>query len=702
MSSPPRPPLPEHGPRAGHGGHHTGLAVGLLALLLFSPIAVVVTLLTMALVIRQRRFHWWVPLAFGLAGLAAVAGGEYLAGLSPVRVHLAADMAWWLQVIRRSWSSGPLLDVLAAQLPLAVPVGVIAGAALVGTQEMSAGEAEWHPMEQRRREINHARAMRKAAALVADAEAQEACTEPPLGVDLGGDLAEWRQGGFVVIPKETRYLAMAVVGASGTGKTVTLQRLGHIAGATGRKLVFVDCKGDDELPAALIAAYRASNPDARVAFWPAQPMDMWRGSPVEKANQLQQSHDWSEVYYKGIASLAVRLALTAPDLDGSGPVRSGEEFLRRLSADELRRLWAGRPQMGDVERVTRKPDLLDGVYLRYSGFFSNLQGRFDGGWSFEDVDVAVVSVSGLEPEDAEAAVRVLLGDYGHYAARRKPHFGEDSLLIVDEFSAVPGAARIATDRVERLRSARCQLVMSAQSYQGLGRDDDERRRLLAGMSGGVVVHRCADPDELLRPAGTVRATEQSWQLGRWGADGMGNVRMAHRMRVDADAVRQAGVGEAWVIQAGQAAHLQVLPPPIPAELAADARLRVAMARQVADAGMAEGVRAIEQPWWVPLEAPSAPAALPPAALLELGPGKTPDDPGPHDPPPMLPMAPALRVTLALRAAVREGDHEAARAVVAMGRQMAPPWDGGAEYRRLCAERNGRSAAKRVTRLPKGA
>jgi hypothetical protein len=136
-------------------------------------------------------------------------------------------------------------------------------------------------------------------------------------------------------------------------------------------------------------------------------------------------------------------------------------------------------------------------------------------------------------------------------------------------------------------------------------------------------------------------------------------------------------------------------------VAADARLRAALARQTGADDLAEGVPAIEQPWWLPLDAASAPA-LPPAATLELEPGVQPGDSGPDGPAPIVPLVPMRRVLLALRAAVWAGDHQAARAVVAMGRRMAPAWDGAAEYRRLCAERNRVRAAKRATRLPKGA
>ena len=75
---------------------------------------------------------------------------------------------------------------------------------------------------------------------------------------------------------------MAVVGAPGAGKTITLLRLAYLAGVLGRKVCFADCKGTDPtLVPALIAAYRLGNPTARVGCWPDTAMDMWRGSPAQ-------------------------------------------------------------------------------------------------------------------------------------------------------------------------------------------------------------------------------------------------------------------------------------------------------------------------------------------------------------------------------------------------------------------------------------
>jgi hypothetical protein len=326
----------------------------------------------------------------------------------------------------------------------------------------------------------------------------------------------------------------------------------------GRKVTFADCKGTDPtLVPQLVHAYTLGNPAARIGSWPATPMDMWRGTPSQVVSRLLAVEEFSEPFYERVASTALRLALTAPDMP---PVRSSEELLRRLDVDELAELWQGRPlQEQDVKAIASH---LAGARLRYADFFAALGGAFDRGqWSFEDADLAVLTVPTLlSKSEADAAMRVVLEDYGHYATGRKQRTGEDALLILDEFSALTSGVDAAINLAERVRDVGVQIVVAAQSVEGLG-NQRQAARLLASCAGGVIVHQCPDPERLLRMAGMVRELDQSWHLDDWGPRGLAEIRMAERPRVDAEQVRAAVPGEAWVIQAGRAVHLRVLPPP---------------------------------------------------------------------------------------------------------------------------------------------
>ena len=104
------------------------------------------------------------------------------------------------------------------------------------------------------------------------------------------------------------------------------------------------------------------------------------------------------------------------------------------------------------------------------------------------------------------------------------------------------------------------VVAAAQSVEGLG-NQHQAPRLLASCAGGVVIHQCPDPNACSPWPARVRDVEHNWEVDRWGPRGVAKARMRDRSRVDPELVRAAQPGEAWVIQAGHAVHLRVLPPP---------------------------------------------------------------------------------------------------------------------------------------------
>jgi hypothetical protein len=311
-------------PRAARQPAANGLLLVMLVLVWFSPLSISAWLLGQAVILLQRRWHWW---RFAVAALAAI--GVVLVVTGPqdaVRRHIFVPQHFW-QYVALHFGFGPrgtevtvgqfLHDLVATQVWLAVPVGLLAASLSVWNAERAAGGAEWSPFVRRRQRIDQRTRDRRTAQLLASPKGQK-LTAPALGIALDGDLASWRQGRYVVPPAQLRGKAMAVVGAPGAGKTITLLRLAYLAGLLGRKVCFVDCKGTDPtLVPALIAAYRLGNPDARIGCWPATAMDMWRGSPVQVASRLLAVEQFTEPFYQRVASAGLRLALTAPDMPPS-------------------------------------------------------------------------------------------------------------------------------------------------------------------------------------------------------------------------------------------------------------------------------------------------------------------------------------------------------------------------------------------------
>jgi hypothetical protein len=692
-------------PRAARRTSCLGTFVLVVVLWSLSVVALAAYLVARSWIVRQVRFAWWVVFLAAAALLAAEvaifeATGDGLADLLRLHVH-----PWWL--LLHGYGIGsvvtwPLL-VFACQAPLSLPVGAMLGSLSVARAERLAAGADWSPYSQRQALVAEVHAVRQVArATGRHHEPTNPAVAPALGIAYpGGDLYPWlRKRGRsieVVIPEREQRLAMAVLGIPGSGKTVTLLRRVWIAARVGMRVVFVDCKGTDPgLAWQVTCAYRLANPGAVVGFWPTQPLDCWRGDGMAIANRLLAVEDWASegggVYYRRMATLALQLACTTP----SGPPRNSEQFLRRLDHKKLQQLWRGdATAQQDLEQLAADPTVLAGVRGRYSAFFRSLQGAADGCWALEDVDLAVLTIPTIASRtDADAAVRLVLEDLGHFATRRKARVGDDVLLVLDEFSAVQGGTDQAIHLAERLRDVGVPVIFGAQSPEGLG-DERQQWRLLHTVGGGLIVHQLADPDRLIALAGTIRVAEQAWQLDPWGPAGQARIHMEDRPRVDPNQVRQLQPGEAFLIQAGRAVKLSVLQAPVPAQVQEEASALRATAMSVAEpVYVAEGI--VGAPPQVELWQPTQPALdqPDPMPLLALA---APGDDGQTTVPaevPALPATPRPRILLALRRAVAARDQTTIAAVIQAGRSEQPDWDPATELQRLRAVRRWRRWRRR--------
>jgi len=226
-------------------------------------------------------------------------------------------------------------------------------------------------------------------------------------------------------------------------------------------------------------------------------------------------------------------------------------------------------------------DKLADVQLRVANLVAALGPSFDGAWSWEDCDLAVVTVPSMVASlDADACLRVLLADVGHFTmARKQP--GAPSLIVVDEFSAIQGGRRAAIDLLERSRGAGTGVVLAGQSAVSLG-DEDERARLLAAASAQIIF-RTTMPAELAALAGSERVAEAAWQAEEGDLTGRQTITMRARGRVDQDQVRGARTGEAHIISAGRVARARIIRTAVPEDATTRAVELVAGERPALDA-----------------------------------------------------------------------------------------------------------------------
>jgi hypothetical protein len=649
--------LPTGGPPAA-GQLSMGVAV---ALFLFSPVTLLAWAAGQAL-LRISGIRWWKLALVSLTAIAAAIAVE--GGPGPALAsHVSGYTSWFRQIGAARLDYPAPGAFLWPQLPLAIPVGLLAAALNLAGRRQAIDPAEVK-RQQREATRRMESAVRRAAAVRDDHFDTVA-----LGVQVDGDLGWTDKRGLVVVPRLMQNRSRLIVGTSGTGKTTDVEREAFRAARDGRKFFLVDGKGTDPgFVERALAGYLWGNPHARIALWPELPMDGWRGTPAAIHNRLIAMLGWSEPYYKDVASFLLRLALNAPGEDG--PVRSSGQLMARMDPELLVRLYEDDPdRRREAESLVGRDQAraVKGAIGRFANFFAATAGGFDAaeaGWSFEDVDFAYLRAPYLAGrEDADAAMRLLLEDFAHYATLRKPRRGEDATLVFDEFSAIVGGREAAIQLVERVRDAGCALYLSAQSADGLG-DEAQQRRLVGACSGGLLIHAMPDPEVLLQAAGVVKVVEQTWRLDQAGPTGNSSARIGERPRIEPGAVQQAREGEAWYVARGRFEHLMVARTTISDGYRARAHAMVALARSWRPAEVLPGART-----WVEAQAAGQEAlsGLSGHLAIEPPPDQDGDGLGPRTPPePTGPAPAAHRLRLAVAAAARDGDQDATVALVRQG------------------------------------
>ena len=379
---------------------------------------------------------------------------------------------------------------------------------------------------------------------------------------------------------------------------------------------------------------------------------------------------WSELYYKDVASLLLRLALTAPggrpDLlvhsaDGPDGPRAAGAPVRARPRPAPGSREPGRPRPGPRRQ---------GAITRFANFFAAVHGgdTSEGGWSFENVDFAYFRAPYLaERDDADSCMRLLLEDFAHYATLRKPRRGEDAVLVFDEFSAIAGGreAAISSPNASATPAARCTCPPRAPTAS-------ETRPSSGGWSAPARAACSSTPC----PTRTRCCRGRGGQGGR--ADLAARLGRPHRQQLGADRAaadrgrrRAAGPrGEAWFIARGRYEHLMVARTAIPDAYRARAHAIVALARSLQPVAAiperAAGPRSKRPPaasWWASAatwrSTRPQPASHPAEADSHGG----------------APLVAGHRLRLAVITAARDADVPATAALIRQGQRQGldPSW-----------------------------
>jgi hypothetical protein len=361
-----------------------------------------------------------------------------------------------------------------------------------------------------------------------------------------------------------------VIGTTGTGKTTLLLRLwaGFIrrgmqlygAGAAARPLlVVIDCKGGADSRRIAERARRVLRGAgaATTAIWPDEAsLALWALPPdqlISTLSDMIEHGTGGAAYYADVLEEIVRLAVAAP----CGPPASAADFLARLDPDWLRLAYAASPEAGQTALLGSAGRQVADVALRFRTLLRRLGAGLDGPGRFGDADAWYCILEGTaEIAVAEAQARALV-DLLAWSAADPAAGRREILLAVDEFSAVSRRLPI-WQLYERARSLGLAVQVSAQSWQGLAADEDERYRVASTADGGIWLLRTPYPEPVAALAGTRRVVDTSRRLlgvPLWAHEGLS--RAEGTPVVDPELIRGLAVGQAAYIYRGGVSYLQV-------------------------------------------------------------------------------------------------------------------------------------------------
>lgn len=383
-----------------------------------------------------------------------------------------------------------------------------------------------------------------------------------MGRALQGDLWPWVRGIWLTYPLAALSIHAAVVGRSGAGKSETLLRIAYLAAKIYRmKVIFLDAKGDWETAARFRLHMREAG-IARLGIFPTGRHNGWLGDPHDLLNKLLASQRFSEEYYLGVATNMLTLAIQAP----GGPPTDSATLLYRLNPQNLKRIYKGKPEFQEIQAL--RPDVSWGVYHRYASFFRAVRGKLDGEYGYGEWDAAYFLLDGVRLQDESAHLgRFLITDFEQYLAIRKHGAPKRRvLIIIDEFSAISGKAD-AVGLFERIRSLGGSVMVSSQSYAGLG---EYANRLLA-TAATVIVHACVLPQVFSVIAGMRPRPDLTYQVSLGTDEDPGDTQMnpgqeptdriaVHQRqdyRVKASDIQQLAVGRAFFVHGGTAQCVDV-------------------------------------------------------------------------------------------------------------------------------------------------
>lgn len=516
----------------------TSLAVVLVASVLAMPFAVVGILFSWG-IWKLTRPTWLTAFIMSATGvLCILLLSREVAWFWPLGLIIPGRLYDLLPLTSAAPLSHALLRSAALQL-CAGPVLLLGWESMLGFREQTLMGGIFRQAQQRRAEAAHADIAKGMYARSMNDTA--VATAHPNGSIRLGIFKTNRNKMFDLTVGELG-LHTFLPGATGSGKTTTLERLADGAMASSSGLVIIDCKGGSLGATAKKLADRHGlpfivvDPDdpATVGYNPCT------GSPSDVANKLIGSFafgETGEIYkqvgmnviplvVKGLIATGVPVTLItiADSLDANGlrilakrvddlttdaddAKSDPHNAVLRTLADQLRN-FVGDADVAGKNGVSGLKFRLGALVQGSFGPLFSVAKELDWDTVFATPTVVYVSLPvTAASEDVELLGRVIIQDLKQACGRRL-RAGSDSLastlIAIDEFAALKDAKQII-DLLLQARQAKLPLVLSTQL---LPQDPDLRSAVL--QAGLLIAHRlqAADAEEIAAQFGT----RSSWKV----------------------------------------------------------------------------------------------------------------------------------------------------------------------------------------------